>query len=113
MLGGMSSPPPLRLTGDDDTDEALALLRATQQTMDEALRTVEASSRQRQRLVLDLRARRVPFKQIAEAAGIAEQTVFKVHRDARERQAEQAVEQEAKQAAERQVPHPDPQEATA
>jgi len=91
----MSTPPPLRLTGDDDTDEGLALLRSTQQQLDEALRTVEAASRERQRLVLDLRDRRVPFRQIAEAAQITEQTAFKVHRDGRARVAAEQGQQEA------------------
>ena len=89
-----SGPPPLTLTGDDATDEALAELRSTTAGLHEASEQVVGLSARRRQLVLTLRARGVPFRQIAAAAASTEQTIFKVHREAR---AEQAAAQAAEQ----------------
>lgn len=75
--------PPLPLTGDEETDEALALMRSTTGAIHEAQDRVAELSTERKRLVLDLRRRRVLFRQIAEAAGSTEQTVLKIHREAK------------------------------
>jgi hypothetical protein len=76
--------PPLILTGDDETDEALALLRTTTQAIHAAQDRVAELSDERKRLVLDLR-RRIPpvlFRTIANAAGSTDQTIYKIHREA-------------------------------
>jgi hypothetical protein len=76
--------PPLTLTGDDETDEALALLRTTTQAIHEAQDRVAELSDERKRLVLTLR-RRIPpvlFRTIATAAGSTDQTIYKIHREA-------------------------------
>jgi hypothetical protein len=74
--------PPITLTGDDETDEALALLRSTTQAIYDAQDRVAELSDERKRLVLDLRRRRVLFRQIAAAAGSTDQTIYKIHREA-------------------------------
>ncbi len=77
--------PPLVLTGDDATDEALAMLRATTEGIHEAQEQATALSAERRRLVLDLREqRRVKFADIAAAANSTEQTIYKVHREAKD-----------------------------
>lgn len=77
--------PPLVLTGDDTTDEALAMLRATTEAIHQAQEQVTSLSAERRRLVLTLREQgRVKFSQIAEAANSTEQTVYKVHREAKD-----------------------------
>lgn len=76
--------PPLTLTGDDETDEALALLRSTTQAIHGAQDRVAELSDERKRLVLELR-RRIPpvlFRTIANAAGSTDQTIYKIHREA-------------------------------
>jgi hypothetical protein len=77
--------PPLQLTGDEETDEALALMRATTEAIHEAQEKVVELSAERKRLVLTLRRCRPPvkFRQIADAAGSTEQTILKIHREAR------------------------------
>jgi hypothetical protein len=79
--------PPLPLTGDDETDEALALMRSTTGAIHEAQDRVAELSTERKRLVLALRARRVLFRHIAQAAGSTEQTILKIHREARQDEA--------------------------
>jgi hypothetical protein len=79
--------PPLALTGDEETDEQLALMRSTTGAIHEAQDRVAELSQERKRLVLDLRRRRVLFRQIAEAAGSTEQTILKIHREARQDEA--------------------------
>jgi hypothetical protein len=76
--------PPLVLTGDDETDEALALLRAATLGIHEAQDTVSELSEERKRLVLELRRRTPPvlFRLIADAAGSTDQTIYKIHREA-------------------------------
>jgi hypothetical protein len=76
--------PPLPLTGDDETDEALALMRSTTTAIHEAQDLVAELSQERKRLTLDLRARGVRFRIIATAAGSTEQTILKIHREARQ-----------------------------
>jgi hypothetical protein len=80
--------PPLALTGDDETDEALALIRETTGAIHDAQERVADLSRERKRLVLTLRGRGVKFGAIAAAAGSTEQTIFKIHREGRRDQAE-------------------------
>lgn len=100
--------PPLTLTGDDETDEALALLRTTTGAIHEAQDRVAELSDERKRLVLSLRRRTPPvlFRTIADAAGSTDQTIYKIHREAlrdeEERAALHAVADEAPQ-----IPHPD------
>jgi hypothetical protein len=74
--------PPLVLTGDDETDETLALLRQTTQAIHEAQDRVAELSQERKRLVLALRRRSVLFRLIADAAGSTDQTIYKIHREA-------------------------------
>jgi hypothetical protein len=74
--------PPITLTGDDETDEALAMLRSTTQAIHDAQDRVAELSDERKRLVLTLRRRRVLFRQIANAAGSTDQTIYKIHREA-------------------------------
>jgi hypothetical protein len=76
--------PPLVLTGDDETDEDLALLRAATVGIHEAQDRVAELSEERKRLVLALRRRTPPvlFRLIADAAGSTDQTIYKIHRDA-------------------------------
>jgi hypothetical protein len=78
-----AGPPPLVLTGDDETDEELALLRTTTESIHEAQDRVAALSSERKRLVLSLRRRGVKFRQIAQAADSTDQTIFKIHREAK------------------------------
>lgn len=79
-----AEPPPLPMTGDDETDEALALLRQATGAIHEAQDRVAELSTERKRLVLDLRRRRVLFRLIAQAADSTEQTILKIHREARQ-----------------------------
>lgn len=78
-----STLPPIEPTGDDETDEALALLRSTTTAIHDAQDRVADLSQERKRVVLDLRRRGVPFRRIADAAGSTEQTIFKIHREAK------------------------------
>lgn len=82
--------PPLPLTGDDETDEQLALMRSTTGAIHDAQDRVAELSSERKRLVLDLRRRNVKFRQIAVAAGSTEQTILKIHREAKRDQAHDA-----------------------
>lgn len=84
--------PPLQLTGDEETDEALALMRATTGRIHDAQDLVAELSQERKRLVLTLRRCRPPvkFRQIAAAAGSTEQTILKIHREARREEAHNA-----------------------
>jgi hypothetical protein len=81
--------PPLQLTGDAETDEALALMRATTEEIHSAQEKVVELSAERKRLVLTLRRCRPPvkFRAIADAAGSTEQTILKIHREARREEA--------------------------
>jgi hypothetical protein len=84
--------PPLQLTGDDETDEALALMRSTTGAIHDAQDKVVELSSERKRLVLVLRRRHPPvkFRQIAAAAGSTEQTILKIHREALRDEAHEA-----------------------
>ena len=84
--------PPLALTGDEETDEALALMRATTGEIHAAQDKVAELSAERKRLVLTLRRCRPPvkFRAIADAAGSTEQTILKIHREARREEAHTA-----------------------
>lgn len=81
----MTAPPPIPTTGDEAADEDLALLRTTTQAIHEAQRQVIDMSLQRMRLVLSLRERDDPvkFAVIADAVPTTENTVYKIHREAR------------------------------
>jgi hypothetical protein len=78
---------PIPTTGDPDADAELAALREASQEIADAQQRVILRSRDRQRLVLSLRARNVLFRVIADAVPTTEQTIYKIHRDAREAQA--------------------------
>lgn len=82
--------PPLPLTGDDETDEALALMRSTTGAIHDAQDRVAELSSERKRLVLHLRRRRVLFRHIAQAANSTEQTILKIHREAKRDEAHEA-----------------------
>jgi len=76
--------PPIAPTGDQQADDELQLLRSSTQSIHEAQDRVAELSAERQRLVLALRRRAVPFRVIAEAVPTTEQTVYKIHREAKE-----------------------------
>lgn len=74
---------PLPMTGDRDTDDELVLLRKATEAIHEAMDEIAAQSVERHRLVLSLRRRKVKFSVIADAAQSTEQTIYKVHREAK------------------------------
>jgi hypothetical protein len=77
--------PPIPSTGDEGADDELALLRSTTQAIHSAQRQVVDLSLERMRLVLSLRRRDPPvrFTVIADAIPTTENTVYKIHREAR------------------------------
>jgi hypothetical protein len=77
--------PPIPSTGDEAADEELALLRSTTQAIHSAQQQVVDLSLERMRLVLSLRRRTPPvkFATIADAVPTTENTVYKIHREAR------------------------------
>jgi DNA-binding NarL/FixJ family response regulator len=75
--------PPIPTTGDEVADDELALLRSTTQAIHSAQQQVMDLSLERMRLVLSLRRRGVLFRQIADAVPTTENTVYKIHREAR------------------------------
>lgn len=80
----MSAPlPPIPSTGDEEADEELALLRSTTQAIHDAQQSVIDLSSERLRLVLSLRKRKIKFRVIADAVPTTENTVYKIHREAR------------------------------
>jgi hypothetical protein len=88
--------PPLVLTGDDEADETLALLRKITQQIHEAQDYVAELSDERKRVVLDLRRRHgVLFRLIADAAGSTDQTIYKIHREAIRDEEDRAAYEEA------------------
>ncbi len=87
--------PPLPVTGDAEADEALALMRETTTAIHDAQDLVAELSERRKRIVLDLRRRGVKFRQIADAAGSTDQTILKIHRDAKRDEQERADRAEA------------------
>lgn len=83
----MTAPPPIPATGDPAADAELAEFREASQEIADAQQRVITRSRDRQRLILSLRERGILFRVIADAVPTTEQTVYKIHRDAREAQA--------------------------
>jgi len=81
----MTSPPPIPSTGDEEADEELAQLRSTTSAIHTAQKQVIDMSLERMRLVLSLRSRTPPvkFSTIADAVPTTENTVYKIHREAR------------------------------
>lgn len=79
------SAPPIPTTGDEAADEELALLRSTTQAIHAAQQQVQDLSVERMRIVLSLRRRQPPvkFSSIADAVPTTENTVYKIHREAR------------------------------
>lgn len=79
------SAPPIPSTGDEAADEELALLRSTTQAIHDAQQQVQDLSVERMRIVLALRRRTPPvkFSAIADAVPTTENTVYKIHREAR------------------------------
>jgi hypothetical protein len=77
--------PPIPSTGDQGADEELALLRSTTRAIHSAQQQVIDLSLERMRLVLSLRRRTPPvkFSAIADAVPTTENTVYKIHREAR------------------------------
>lgn len=75
--------PPIPSTGDEAADDELMLLRSTTQAIHSAQQQVIDMSLERMRLVLSLRRRRVKFRDIADAVPTTENTVYKIHREAR------------------------------
>jgi hypothetical protein len=79
--------PPTPITGDAAADEELTLLRAASQQIAHHQAQVALLSRERMRLVMRLRDRGLLFRVIAAAVPTTEQTIYKIHRDAKEAQA--------------------------
>jgi hypothetical protein len=79
----MTAAPPIPSTGDEVADEELALLRSTTQAIHSAQQQVMDLSMERMRLVLSLRRRNVLFRMIADAVPTTENTVYKIHREAK------------------------------
>jgi hypothetical protein len=83
----MTAPPPIPTTGDEAADTELAMLRSASEQIWSAQERINALSRDRMRLVLRLRDRGILFRVIADAIPTTEQTIFKIHRDAKAAQA--------------------------
>lgn len=81
--------PPITPTGDDDADEELHLLRAATQAIEERAQEVNDLAAERRRLVLSLRRRGVPFKTIAAAVPTTDNTIYKIHREAKQTRGEE------------------------
>lgn len=81
----MTASPPIPTTGDEAADEELALLRSTTEAIHAAQQSVIDLSLERMRLVLSLRGRTPPvkFTAIADAVPTTENTVYKIHREAK------------------------------
>ena len=75
--------PPIPSTGDEVADEDLALLRQTTEAIHTRQEEVDALSKERQTIVLRLRRRSIKFSVIADAVPTTEQTIYKIHREAR------------------------------
>lgn len=82
----VTAPPPIPTTGDPDADAELTGLREDSRAIADAQALVIERSRSRQRRVLWLRERGVLVRIIADAIPTTEQTIYKIHRDAREAQ---------------------------
>jgi hypothetical protein len=78
-------PTPIPSTGDPEADADLATLRDTSTAIWEHQDAVESLSKTRMRTVLRLRRREPPvlFSVIAAAVPTTEQTIYKIHREAR------------------------------
>jgi DNA-binding NarL/FixJ family response regulator len=83
--------PPIPPTGDAEADAELAKLREDTAAIWQKQEEVEALSRERMRTVLSLRRRGVLFRTIADAVPTTEQTVYKIHREARRAESEGAL----------------------
>lgn len=79
----MTAAPPIPSTGDEVADDELALLRSTTAAIHAAQQQVIDLSAERMRLVLSLRQRSIKFRVIADAVPTTENTVYKIHREAR------------------------------
>lgn len=79
----MTAPPPIPSTGDADADAELAQFRRQTTGIWDHQEQAAALSKARMRTVLSLRRRGVLFRLIAEAVPTTEQTVYKIHREAR------------------------------
>lgn len=84
-MTAVTAPPPIPLTGDAEADADLATLRDTTTAIWEHQEQVESLSKTRMRTVLRLRRREPPvlFSLIAAAVPTTEQTIYKIHREAR------------------------------
>ncbi len=76
---------PIPTTGDVQADADLRTLRDTTAAIWDHQETAAALSKTRMRVVLRLRRREPPvlFSAIAAAVGTTEQTIYKIHREAR------------------------------
>jgi hypothetical protein len=81
----VTAPAPIPSTGDAEADADLATLRDTTTSIWQHQEEVEELSRTRMRTVLRLRRREPPvlFSLIAAAVPTTEQTIYKIHREAR------------------------------
>ena len=81
----MTAPPPIPSTGDADADADLLTLRDDTTAIWQHQEAVESLSKSRMRTVLRLRRREPPvlFSTIAAAIPTTEQTIYKIHREAR------------------------------
>lgn len=79
----MTAPAPIPSTGDAAADAELAQLRRQTTSIWNHQEEAAALSKARMRTVLSLRRRGVLFRVIAEAVPTTEQTIYKIHREAR------------------------------
>lgn len=81
----MTAPAPIPTTGDAEADADLLTLRDTTTSIWDKQAEVDALSKTRMRTVLRLRRRNPPvlFSVIAAAVPTTEQTIYKIHREAR------------------------------
>lgn len=78
--------PPIASTGDDDADDELHMLRAATQAIEQRTQQVNDLAAERRRLVRSLRRRGIPFKAIAAAVPTTTNTVYKIHREAKQQE---------------------------
>lgn len=78
-----AAPQPIPSTGDPTADAELAALRRQTTSIWDHQEQVDNLSKARMRTVLALRRRGVLFRVIAEAVPTTEQTIYKIHREAR------------------------------
>jgi hypothetical protein len=79
----MTASPPIPSTGDEAADAELARFRRQTTSIWTHQEEVAALSKERMRTLLSLRRRGILFRVIADAVPTTEQTIYKIHREAR------------------------------